>query len=52
MPFIYLSVWLIGQGGWKLRRRHRFNSWQFETQTKSVVGQEIANLQIPDFFKT
>ena len=23
-----------------------------ETQTKSVVGQEIANLQIPDFFKT
>ena len=27
--FVHLSVWLIGQGGWKLRRRPRFDSWQF-----------------------
>ena len=32
--FTHLSVWLIGQGGWKLRHRPRFDSWQFETQAE------------------
>ena len=32
--FIHLSVWLIGQGGWKLHHRPRFYSWQFETQAE------------------
>ena len=38
--FIHLSVWLIGQGGWKLRRRPGFDSWQFTAQAESDVGQK------------
>ena len=45
-------IWLIGQGGWKLRSRPRLDSWHFHIQTESVIGQKIANLQIWDFFKT
>ena len=29
IAFFHLSVWLIGQGGWKLCRRPQFDSWQF-----------------------
>ena len=32
--FFPLSVWLIGQGGWKLRSGPRFNSWQFADQAE------------------
>ena len=30
--FVHLSVWLIGQGGWKLCLRPGFYSWQFAAQ--------------------
>ena len=46
--FIHLSVWLIGQGGWKLHSRPRFYSWQFETQAEKCSW-AFANL---GFFKT
>ena len=30
----HLSVWLIGNGGWKIRRRPGFDSWQFVPQAE------------------
>ena len=32
IAFFLLSVWLIGQGGWKLHCRPGFDSWQFTVQ--------------------
>ena len=46
------SVWLIGQVGWKLHCRPRFDSWQFKTQAEKCrwAGNcKFANL---GFFKT
>ena len=34
MAFCHLSVWLIGQGGWKSRRRPGLDFWQFAAQTE------------------
>ena len=30
----HLSVWLIGQGGWKFCRRAGFDSWQYASQAE------------------
>ena len=32
MAFFHLSVWLIGQGGWKICSRPWFDSWHFAVQ--------------------
>ena len=42
IAFVHLSVWLIGQGGWKLRHRPGFDSWQFAVQAEKCWA-EIAN---------
>ena len=46
IAFFHLSVWLIGQGGWKFCSRPWFDSWQFA----SDVEQKLQNLQNLDFF--
>ena len=54
MAFFHLSVWLIGQGGWKFHSRPGFDSWlqgSSQLRQKSVVGQEIANSAVFLFFK-
>ena len=48
---IHLSVWLIGQGGWKLRVDPGLIPGSSKLRQKSVVGQEIANLRIWNFLK-
>ena len=32
--FFHLSVWLIGQGGWKFSSRPVLDSWQFAAQAE------------------
>ena len=49
IAFFHLSVWLIGQGGWKFRRRPGFDSWQFAAQAGMRRWTEIPNSVI---FKT
>ena len=44
--FLHLSVWLIGQGGWKLRCRPGLDSLQFTGQAEKCHWAEIANLWI------
>ena len=44
IAFFHLSVWLIGQGGWKSHCRPGFNSWQF--RHKYDVGQKLQILNI------
>ena len=34
IAFSHLSVWLIGQGDWKSRRRPGFDSWQSVAQAE------------------
>ena len=43
MAFFHLSVWLIGQGDWKLHDSPWFNSWQFAAQAEVCRWAEIAN---------
>ena len=37
MAFFHPSVWLAGQGGWKLCRRRCFNFWQFVAQAEKSI---------------
>ena len=39
--FSHLSVWLIGQGDWKSRRRPGFDSWQSAAQAEMCRWAEI-----------
>ena len=48
--FFPLSVWQIVQGGWKLRSRPRFDSWQFAGQAEKWRSAEIANFENLRFF--
>ena len=50
MAFFHLSVWLIDQGGWKLRCRLGFHSWQFAAEAE-IVEQKLQFLQIWIFLK-
>ena len=50
--FVHLSVWLIGQGGWKFRSKPRFDSWQFTVQAEKWRWAELANFSNLGFFLT
>ena len=50
--FFHLRAWLIiGQSGWKLRQRSRFDSWQFVGQAEKWCWADIANFANLGFFK-
>ena len=49
MAFFYLSVWLIGQGGWKSCCRPRFHSWQFTAQAQKwhrALDKKLQNSEV------
>ena len=48
MAFFHLSVWLIGQGGWKFSHSHWFDSLQFEAQTEKCSS--AGNCKFCNFF--
>ena len=49
--FFHLSVWLIGQGGWKLRRRVRFLAGR-SSGRKVSLGRKLQSCNFLYFFKT
>ena len=44
------SLWLIGQGGWKLPHRPGFNSWQFPAQAEKCCWALAGNWKFLTFF--
>ena len=48
IAFFHLSVWLIGQGGWKFCSRPWFYSWQFAAQAEKCRW--AGNCQFCNFF--
>ena len=50
IAFFHLSTWLVGQGGWKLCSRSRFDSWKFISQAEKWCWAEIANFANLRFF--
>ena len=50
LVFFHLSVWLIGQDGWKFCSRPGFDSWQFAAQIEKWAGNcKILLFKINDF---